>query len=1378
MDKLIRVFLYLFLIGSNVWAQNTFPILKFGLFADTQYADCPLENSRFYKPALQKLDTCIDYFNQQNVQFSINLGDIIDRKNSDLDSVKFYLSRLNNPIYHITGNHDYKEVTDNAMLYKQLGMPSGYYSFKKQNWVFIMLNTNEVSAYANIKGTEKEQELAEMLEQIKRTGGKQAYRWNGGISRKQMQWLDNQLTECEKNKNNVLIFTHHPLYPQSEFTALNNMEILHTIEKYPCVKAVISGHHHAGAFAYYKGVPMITQQGMIETEKQNAYSIVEITCDSIMIKGYGRVPSRSFRYSQLPYWKDVQVTSVNTETPRTSFMTYADRSQALTGRFENSPYYKLLNGIWKFYYAESDTKLPTDITDASTSTRDWHDINVPGNWEVQGHGTAIYTNQCYEFQPSNPQPPLLPEQTPVGVYRREFTIPADWSERDIYLHLAGAKSGCYVYINGEEVGYNEDSKNPAEYLINKFLRPGTNVLTIKIYRWSTGSYLECQDFWRMSGIERDVFLFAQPKVAINDFRITSTLDDSYKNGIFRLAIDLKNHKMSNAAIEVCYELIDPSNKVVSLGNRSISLLSGKTKTVTFEKQLSDVKTWTSESPNLYKLVMTVKENGKTSEVVPFNVGFRRIEIKEIEQKSENGKNYTVLLINGQPLKLKGVNIHEHDPKTGHYLTEELMRKDFELMKRANINTVRLCHYPQDRRFYELCDELGFYVYDEANIESHGMKYDLRKGGSLGNNPEWLKSHMYRTINMFERNKNYPSLTFWSLGNEGGNGYNFYQTYLWMKQADKNIMDRPVNYERAQWEWNTDMYVPQYPTAAWLESIGKKGSDRPVIPSEYAHAMGNSTGSLWNQWKAIYKYPNLQGGYIWDWVDQGILTQDEKGRSFWAYGGDFGVNSPSDGNFCCNGIVSPDRTPHPAYAEVKYVHQNVAFEANDLATGKFSVMNRFYFTNLDKYQISYKVKENSKTIRSGKLSIAVAPQDTKSLNVNVDGLKPKVGTEYFVEFSVKTTEPEALLPIGYEIAKEQFRLPIEPLEQTYKKSGPALNCKIDGDLLEVESSLIHFVFNKRNGLVTSYKVAGTEYFKDDFGFQPNFWRAPNDNDYGSQMPKRLQIWKQASRNFNIVDAKVNMEGKDAVITASYLLAAGNLYIVTYRIHPSGVIKADYTFTSTDMEAVKTEVSEETLAATFTPGNEDIHKRPSQLIVPRIGIRFRIPIDMNRISYFGKGPEENYIDRNAGTSVDLFKNMAENMYFPYVRPQENGHHTDTRWLTLTKKNGKGLTIYADKVFGFNALPNSVEDFDGEEATHRDYQWLNRNEEELKHDTIAAINVRPRQTHINDIMPRDFIEVCIDMKQMGVGGYDSWGAMPDSQYLIPATQEYKWGITIVPM
>lgn len=1080
-----------------------------------------------------------------------------------------------------------------------------------------------------------------------------------------------------------------------------------------------------------------------------------------------------------PYWKDVQVVSVNKEYPRTSFMTYGNRENALTGKFEKSKYYQLLNGTWKFYFVDSYKELPSNIVDPSVSTDNWKEIKVPGNWELQGYGVAIYTNHGYEFKPRNPQPPILPENNPVGVYRRDINIPAHWEERDIYLHLSGAKSGVYVYINGQEVGYNEDSKNPAEFLINKYLKPGKNVLTLKIFRWSTGSFLECQDFWRISGIERDVYLYAQPKAALRDFSVKSTLDKTYKNGIFALNVDLRNHHPAPTNLTLMYELIDAQGKTIASEEKTAYLPKDKTHSLAFNAKIANISTWTSEQPNLYKLIMTVKENGRVNEIIPFKVGFRRIEIKAIDQKAANGKPYICLFINGQPLKLKGVNIHEHNQSTGHYVTEDLMRKDFELMKQNNINSVRLCHYPQDRRFYELCDEFGIYVYDEANIESHGMYYDLRKGGTLGNNPEWLKPHMERTINMFERNKNYPCVTFWSLGNEAGNGYNFYQTYLWLKKADKELMERPVNYERAQWEWNSDMYVPQYPGASWLEDTGKNGSDRPVVPSEYAHAMGNSTGNLWGQWQAIYKYPNLQGGYIWDWVDQGLLQKDKNGKEYWAYGGDFGVNAPSDGNFNCNGLVNPDRTPHPGMAEVKYVHQNIGFEALDLTSGKFKITNRFYFTNLKKYQIQYFILTNGKVARSGNLSLDIEPQASKELVIPVSGLKPSPGTEYFINFKVRTTKPEPLIPIGYEIAHDQFRLPVEHKKEVYNAKGPTLRTYTEGDDVSILSKKVSLVFNKKRGLITSYCVDGVEYFKDQFGIQPNFWRAPNDNDYGNGAPKRLQVWKQSSKNFNVTETQITTENNIILLKATYKLAAGNLYKITYKVYPSGIVNVSAQFTSTDQQAIETSVSESTRMATFTPGNDAAHQDAPKLEVPRIGVRFRLPVTMNKIHYFGRGPQENYIDRNHGTLVGEYQTEVEKMYFNYVRPQENGHHTDTRWLALSSDKGNGIAIIADSLIGFNALRNSIEDFDSEEALPHPYQWNNFTPEEVaNHDEKAARNVLRRMQHVNDIIPRNFVEVCIDMKQQGVGGYDSWGARPEPFYQIPANREYNWGFTLVPI
>ena len=1100
---------------------------------------------------------------------------------------------------------------------------------------------------------------------------------------------------------------------------------------------------------------------------------VTLTAASVVFSAEAQVTE-----SGLPYWKDIRTVSVNKEPARSSFMTYADRSEALTGKYEKSSYYRLLNGTWRFFYAESEAHLPAGITDSSANTEGWHDIQVPGNWEIQGHGVAIYTNHGYEFQPRNPQPPKLPEANPVGVYRREIEVPTDWMERDIYLHIAGAKSGLYVYINGHEAGYSEDSKNPAEFLINPYVHAGKNTLTLKIYRWSTGSYLECQDFWRISGIERDVFLYAQPKAAVKDFSIKSTLDDNYSNGIFSLKADLRNRRGEASELSLTYELLDAEGKTIATETRSTLIAAGGERTLSFEAQPGAVHTWTSEHPYLYKLLMTVREKEKVTEVIPSRVGFRRIEIKPIEEKAANGMPYVCFFVNGQPIKLKGVNMHEHNPATGHYVPEELMRRDLELMKQHNLNAVRLAHYPQDRRFYELCDEYGLYVYDEANIESHGMYYNLRRGGTLGNNPEWLKPHMDRIANMFERNKNHPCITIWSLGNEAGNGYNFYQAYLWLKEADRDLMARPVNYERAQWEWNTDMYVPQYPDAKWLEGIGQAGSDRPVIPSEYAHAMGNSTGNLWGQWQAIYKYPNLQGGFIWDWVDQGILRTDDKVKSYWAYGGDFGVDAPSDGNFLCNGLVNPDRTPHPAMQEVKYVHQNVGFEAVDAAKGHFRITNRFYFTNLKKYRLRYTVSANGKALQSKVIGLDIDPQTSSDIIVPVDGLRPTAGMEYFVDFSVQTLQAEPLIPIGYEIAHDQFRLPIDAERTAYRATGPTLHTSAEGDELKVVSSKVDFVFNKKSGLVTSYRVDGREFFKDGFGIQPNFWRAPTDNDYGNGAPRRLQIWKESSRDFQVVEAGLSNEGNTVLLKATYLLAAGNLYRLTYKIYPDGVVNVKVQFSSTDMETDQYEWSEAARTATFSPGREALRKEASILEVPRIGVRFRLPADMNEVRYFGRGPDENYIDRNYGATVGLYTTAADKMYYNYVRPQENGHRTDTRWLMLHGR-GLGLGIVADETIGFNALRQAVEDFDSEEAKHRPYQWNNYSQTEIQNrDESKARNVLRRQHHVNDVPVRDFVEVCVDMKQQGVGGYDSWSALPEPWHRLPSNREYSWGFTLLPV
>ncbi len=1090
---------------------------------------------------------------------------------------------------------------------------------------------------------------------------------------------------------------------------------------------------------------------------------------------------------ELPYWQDVNVVQVNREYPRTQFMTFITKQEALNKGFKESQYYISLNGTWKFYFVDGYKQLPENITDSTVSLTNWKDIKVPGNWEIQGFGTAIYVNHPYEFVERDPQtrlpkisPPHLPEKNPVGVYRREIDIPQDWNGREIFLTLDGAKSGVYVYINGKEVGYSEDSKTAAEFNITRYAKPGKNSLVLKIFRWSTGSYLECQDFWRMSGIERDVYLWSQPKTSLRDFRVKSTLDDTYKNGIFELETTVANYVSGASFANVSYELTDVSGKTVASETKPISVKSLGENAVTFSAQLPNVATWTSEHPNLYKLLITVTKEGESkSEVIPYPVGFRRFEIKPVKTGSRTDN---LFLVNGEPIKLKGVNIHETNPATGHYVTEDVLRRDFELMRQNNINTVRLSHYPQQRRFYELCNEYGLYVYDEANIESHGMYYGQ---ASLARHPEWEQAHMDRTVNMFERNKNQPSVAIWSLGNEAGNGINFFHTYKYLKDQERGFMNRPVNYERGLWEMNTDMYVPQYPSAAWLEEVGKKGSDRPVVPSEYSHAMGNSSGNLDLQWQAIYKYPNLQGGYIWDWVDQGMDAVDANGRHFWKYGGDYGgPDVPSDGNFLCNGIVNPDRTPHPAMAEVKYTHQNFAFEAVDLSKGIFKVINRQYFSNTDNYAFRYNITENGKQIADGVLSVSLQPQQSANVNVPIGNLKAKPGVEYFVNFEVVQKAASPGVPANHLVAYEQYKLPIgeEKLalaDPDTSSNLPKLNIITNNNETRVNSSSVNFVFDKKSGVVTSYKVNGQEYFDKGFGIQPNFWRAPNDNDYGNGNPHRLQIWKQSSHNFNVIGSKAYVQGSAAVVEATYLLAAGNLYTVKYTIQPSGIVKVDVEFHSTDMQANQVEATEAMQMATASPEATAARKASAGLVVPRIGVRFRLPVTMNNVEYYGRGPGENYVDRASGSKVGLYTTTAEDMYFPYVRPQENGHRTDTRWVAFSEKKNNGLLVVADSTIGFNALRNTVEDFDSEDAVDKPYQWNNFSSEEIaaRKDEDAR-NRKPRQTHINDITPRNFVEVCVDLKQQGVAGYNSWGAAPLAQYTLPANRNYKWGFTLVPV
>ena len=968
-----------------------------------------------------------------------------------------------------------------------------------------------------------------------------------------------------------------------------------------------------------------------------------------------------------------------------------------------------LNGEWNFWWSESDASFREEFLSAGYNSSDWNKIQVPANWELNGYGTAIYTNHGYEFKPYKPQPPHLPEKNPVGVYRKVINIPENWDGREVYLNIGGAKSGCYLYVNGEFAGYNEDSKNTAEYDLTPYLHNGENLIALKIYRWSTGSYLECQDFWRLSGIERDVYIFAQPKVHIFDYTITPIVEELSADGLtgsgyFELDVVVRN--------STCAEAV----ATLSLGGalkgdekREIAVGAGKESVQSFKIPFQGWNLWSAEFPNLYDGSIALEQNGVECEKVDFRFAPRKVEIVGNQ-----------LLVNGKAIKIKGVNIHEHNQYTGHVISREQTEADIRLMKAHNFNAIRCSHYPQPAYFYELCDKYGIYVCDEANIESHGMYYNLRKGGTLGNDLRFYNAHLARIRNMYWRNKNYTSIIYWSMGNEAGNGYNFYQTFLYLKGLDKV---RPVQHERAILEWNTEIYCPQYPSAFKLAEWAAQETDRPYILSEYAHAMGNSTGNFKDLWDVIYAADNLQGGFIWDWLDQGIYQKDGQGREFWAYGGDFGVNAPSDGNFLCNGVIGPDRVPHPAMNEIKHIYQNLWIEPD--GNGDYRAINRNYFKKIDHYSYeiisipeTYSKKAKSKVIMAGKVVVDIPADDT--LIINLPSFKMQPGYDYYVNFSGDQSWNQ------YPLGETSDLHPV-----TSAKKGK-----------------VSFEVNPETGIIEKYAVDGVDYIADGFGVRPNYWRAPNDNDYGNGAPARWQPWKVFGKENKPVEVtEETVEGCRVVKVVYDNEDLDCRNVVTYTLEPTGAL------------IVEAQMSEATLKE-----------------APRYGVRWRMPQEFSKVRFYGRGPWENYCDRKDGAMFGIYSCDVDDMYTPYVRPQENGHRVDVRWLEIKNEKGRGLVIFAmDKEFEFNALHNSVEDFDTEESD-APYQWNNFVEND-PHDIGRARNVMKKQTHVCDISPRDFTEICIDSRMTGVGGDNSWGAETYEKYKVLTSEPQRLKFKIIP-
>ena len=999
-----------------------------------------------------------------------------------------------------------------------------------------------------------------------------------------------------------------------------------------------------------------------------------------------------------PEWENPEIFQINREKPTASFYKYADENAALKNEsWENSSNYKSLNGTWNFYYADRVNARPKDFYKNDFSLKGWDTITVPSNWELKGFGIPVYTNIKYMFPPN---PPFIPHNiNNTGSYKRTFEVPENWNEKDIYLHFEGVSGAMYLWVNGEFVGYNEGSKTAAEFNISKVVKPGKNTVAVQVLRWSDASYMEDQDFWRLSGIERNVYIYASNKVSLRDFTILADLENNYKNGVLNLDLEIDNNTESEVEKLVEVKLFDGDVEVYS-ESKSTNLSAGKN-SIQFKKIIPNVKTWNAEKPNLYTLLISV--NGESTAV---KVGFRNIKI----EKSQ-------FLVNGKTVLIKGVNLHDHDEVTGHVISEALTLKDMEIMKQNNINAIRCSHYPKDPFFYRLANKYGFYVVDETNIETHGMgvTQDITKKPEKANNhpayqPQWKDAHLDRTIKMFERDKNHPSIVIWSLGNEAGNGENFHTTYKWLKENDKT---RPTQYEGAVGYENSDIEAPMYWRMEQMEKYVKEGGKKPLIQCEYAHAMGNSLGNLQDYWNLIEANPTMQGGFIWDWVDQGILSKTDKGEDFWAYGGDLGgFELQNDNNFCLNGIVNPDRTPHPALFEAKKVYQYIKFKDVNIASGKIDIKNVYDFTNLNEFDFSWTLLENGKEVGTGTIDdINLESYQSKTNTLNLPQIESN-SNDYHVNIYAKTKVKQALVPQGHIVAFEQFQLQKGNFEPILTDKGSVLKTERTATILSVSNENVKAKFDIKTGIISSLDYGNGNIIVQ--GIQPNFWRVTTDNDFGFKMPKKLGVWKNATENQKLVAISETKNGENVNVSVKYNLGSAKKSTATlnYTFHKNGKINVE------------------------TVLNNLNSKLP---ILPRFGNNFIIKKEYDNVNWFGRGPFENYQDRKTAALVGNYKAKVAELYFPYIRPQENGYKTENRWATFTNNKGEGIKITAPNYFGFNAHHQYNNDFDP--------------------------GKKKQQRHTTDIPTRDFVNINIDDVQMGVGGDNSWGAMPLKKYRIKA-------------
>ncbi|MEG2150192.1 MAG: glycoside hydrolase family 2 TIM barrel-domain containing protein [Bacteroidaceae bacterium] len=935
-------------------------------------------------------------------------------------------------------------------------------------------------------------------------------------------------------------------------------------------------------------------------------------------------------------WQSQYAIGLNKLKPHTYVWPYADAESVINRNHEDSPYYKSLNGKWKFNWVQNPDNRPKEFYKPSFYIGGWADINVPGNWERQGYGTAIYVNETYEFDDKmfnfKKNPPLVPyKENEVGSYRRSFTIPVDWKGRRVVLCCEGVISFYYVWVNGKLLGYNQGSKTPAEWDITKELKEGENTIALEVYRWSAGAYLECQDMWRLSGIERDVYLYSTPKAYIADYHVTSLLDTKkYKDGEFSLDMELKG--LGDTPIEASYELRDSQNRSVLTGTKTVSKSTDK---INFSAEIPNVQTWNAEQPNLYSLILRLINKNDTSLVTGCKVGFRTSEIK-------GGR----FCINGVPVLVKGVNRHEHS-QLGRTVSKELMLEDIKLMKQHNINTVRNSHYPTDSYWYELCDEYGLYMIDEANVESHGMGYGE---ASLAKDTSWLPAHMDRTARMYERSKNHPSIVIWSLGNEAGNGINFEKTYDWMKSVEKH---RPVQYERAEQNYNTDIYCRMYRGVEDLMKYARQTEPkvyRPFIMTEYLHAMGSSCGGLKEYMDAFESEPILQGGCIWDWVDQSFREIDKNGKWFWTYGGDYGPKDvPSFGNFCCNGLVNAVREPHPHLLEVKKNYQYIKSKLIDETELKIAVKNWYDFTDLTKYTLHWQlVGDNGTVIKSGIESLKGAPHTVTEITLGKVKLPNNI-REAYLNLSWTPNEPSFFMNKDFEVAYDQFVL---SANKAYVQPQPKLKGKAT---IEID---------KETGALRSYIYEGKEMLSSPILL--SLYRPTTDNDNREKLGG-TKTWKAAGLDdLRQKVTRINTNAK-----------GGKVEVKLINRKEKEVGQASFLYSVKNGEL--------TVKTTFVPDTATIKS------LARIGLVFEMPNSYNQVSYLGRGDNETYIDRNQSGRIGIYHTDVESMFHYYVQPQATGNRTDTRWMTLSDESHSGLSFRSNKNFQFSVVPFTDKNID---------------------------------------------------------------------------------------